>query len=99
MSHRHQYKSPERRMSGFGIASLIMSSLSVFIGPFGFLPAIVLGHVARRETRNDPDLGGRGMALAGLIIGYVCLGIFTALVVLFLFSDIFMGRHQNLWVN
>lgn len=42
---------------------------------FVFAPAaIVLGHVARRQIRQTGE-DGDGMALAGLIVGYITTGI------------------------
>jgi hypothetical protein len=65
---------PERgpvtaRTSGLAIVSLICSLL----GPCCSLPAIICGHVALHKIHRDPALTGRGIALAGLIIGYVIL--------------------------
>jgi hypothetical protein len=57
------------RTSGLAIASLVLS----LIGPFGCIPAIVCGHIALRKIRKDARVQGRGLALAGLIIGYVGL--------------------------
>ncbi|UCG59667.1 MAG: DUF4190 domain-containing protein [Phycisphaerales bacterium] len=57
------------RTSGLAIASLVCSLL----GPCCSLPAIICGHVALRKIQRDPALTGRGIALAGLIIGYVIL--------------------------
>ena len=55
-------------VSGLAIASLVL-------GLFGCsLPAVICGHLARRRIRNaDEALTGSGMALAGLIMGYVML--------------------------
>ena len=67
------------RTSGLAIASLALSCLAALIGPFGFLPGIICGHMARSECRRDPRVVGDGLALAGLIVGYVFLGIFLVL--------------------
>jgi len=61
------------RTSGLAIASLVFS----LIGPFGCIPAIICGHLALRKIEREPTIQGRGLALAGLIIGYVVLGLFT----------------------
>ncbi|MHC4890286.1 MAG: DUF4190 domain-containing protein [Planctomycetota bacterium] len=58
--------------SGLAIASLVFSLLV----PFGCIPAIVCGHIALRQIKKDSSVHGRGLALAGLIIGYVILGLF-----------------------
>jgi hypothetical protein len=57
-----------------------MSVLSLVLGPLGFGPGIVCGHLARRRIRRDPTLGGN-LATAGLIAGYAFLAIFGAFAV------------------
>ena len=70
--------------SGMAIASLVLSLLTVIIGPFGCIPGIICGHVARRQCHRDPRLGGQGLALAGLILGYAFLGLVLLMVLMFL---------------
>lgn len=55
------------------IVSLVFGILSWVMLPFvGAIVAVVAGHVARREIANaHQPLGGRGLATAGLILGYV----------------------------
>lgn len=70
------------KSSGMAIATLICG-----IGSFAFCPcsivAIILGHIARGQIRREPDrYEGDGMALAGLIIGYI-MGSLGAAVLLF----------------
>lgn len=56
-----------------------MAIASLVCGILGFmlcLPsigAVVCGHIARAQIRKDPAQGGEGMALAGLITGYIVL--------------------------
>jgi hypothetical protein len=61
------------RTSGLAIASLVFS----LIGPLGCIPAIICGHIALRKIEKGSALRGRGLALAGLIIGYIVLCLFT----------------------
>lgn len=76
-----------QKNSGFAIASLILGISSL---PFSFLclgivfapAAVVFGHLARGQIRKQPErLTGKGMATAGLVLGYIGLGL-TVLVVL-----------------
>jgi hypothetical protein len=60
------------RTSKLAIASLVCS-IGSFIIPFGFIPGILCGHMARKRIARDATLGGRGLAKAGLIVGYVAL--------------------------
>jgi len=68
---------------GFAIASLVLSILSIFLGPLGCVPGIICGHVARARIRKNPDLSGDGLALAGLIVGYLFLVLVIVVSVLF----------------
>lgn len=66
------------RMSALAITSLICSLTCI-----GSLPGIIFGHCARAAIRRNPSLEGKGIAMAGLIVGYtimvltVCGGIYT----------------------
>ena len=70
------------RTSGLAIASLVLS-LAI---PFGCIPAIVCGHIALRKIEKDAMIQGRGLALAGLIIGYVVLVLFIVPIILGYYS-------------
>jgi hypothetical protein len=69
-----------RPVEGLAIASLVVSCVAALaicayglgglIGPVG----AVLGHVARRRIRVN-GTGGEGMALAGIIVGWVATGL------------------------
>ena len=71
------------KTDGVAIASLVLSCMSVAIGPFGFIPGIICGHIARSRIRQNPAMGGDGLALAGLIIGYLFLLIMLAVLILY----------------
>ena len=59
----------------------ILAVVSLICGLLGGLPsagviniaAIVMGHMARSQIRQNPNEDGAGMALAGLIMGYIGL--------------------------
>lgn len=61
---------PERT-DGLAIASLI-ASLTFFVVPFSSVAAIVTGHLSRAKARREHRRPS-GMALAGLVIGYLGL--------------------------
>ncbi len=67
------------RTSGLAIASLIFS----LVGPIGCIPAVICGHLALRKIEKGVSFKGRGLALAGLIIGYIVLGLSIVLIVPF----------------
>jgi Domain of unknown function (DUF4190) len=72
--------------SGLAIASLICGIGTYFIIPFfGALAAIILGHIAVNEINNSNGLlKGKGMATAGLVLGYVQIGLILLVVVILL---------------
>ncbi len=74
--------------SGKAVTSAILGALSVFCFVILFflgLPAIILGALAIKDIgRNERALGGRGLAITGLVLGIVgsLLGIGLVVVVL-----------------
>jgi hypothetical protein len=64
---------------GLATASLVCGICGLFLGPFTGIPAIITGHMALgRIKKSGGGLRGGGMALAGLILGYI----FTALLLI-----------------
>lgn len=62
-----------RRTSGLAIASLVCGLGGFATCFFTAIPAVICGHLALREIRRDSQVDGRGMAIAGLVIGYLIL--------------------------
>ena len=80
---------PIRSTSTTAILSLVFG-LACWIGLlfFGAIVAIICGHVARAEIRRAPpgSIEGDGMAVAGLVLGYLHLALWVfAVMILFLF--------------
>jgi hypothetical protein len=73
---------PVRRTNGLAIASLVCSI--VWLGGVGSLLAVIFGFVARSQIKRAEDhQEGNGLALAGIIVGFLGLvttGIVIALV-------------------
>lgn len=61
---------PATRTNGLAIASLVCGLLQFVFGPLPTIPAIVFGHIARGQIRRTGEQGA-GLALAGLILGWV----------------------------
>jgi hypothetical protein len=76
-----------QKTNGLSIASLVVSlSGAVFLLCYGLggllgLVGAILGHVAQRQIRERGEAGG-GMALAGVIVGWIALAIGVVIVVL-----------------
>jgi hypothetical protein len=77
--------------SGTATASMVLGILGVLGGwcLFGLpcILAVVLGHVALRETR-DGTRSGHGMAIAGLVLGYVFVGPMIAFTLMVFFGGV-----------
>jgi hypothetical protein len=71
----------KRKNCGLAIASLVSGIIGIVFVPLSIL-AIVTGHTARSKIHKDPSLKGGGMALAGLILGYVWAGVVVICVVI-----------------
>jgi hypothetical protein len=63
------------RTAPAAIWSLVLAIFSFFCGwLFTAIPAVICGHIARRKIRKSGGaLGGKGIATAGLILGYIAL--------------------------
>ncbi|HEU5088439.1 MAG TPA: DUF4190 domain-containing protein, partial [Roseiflexaceae bacterium] len=59
------------------IVSLVFGILGWTFLPFiGAIVAIVAGHMARREmNRTEGQVSGKGLATAGLVLGYLEIGL------------------------
>jgi Domain of unknown function (DUF4190)/Domain of unknown function (DUF1707) len=65
------------RTNSLAVASLACGVGQLFLGPLGTFPAIVLGHMARREIRRTGE-NGAGMAAAGLVLGWMGFALLVA---------------------
>lgn len=87
------YMQPQKaQMCGEAIASLVFSIVSVFLNSFLMIPsilAVVFGIVALVKIRKSQGrLGGKGLAIAGIIVGVIFF-------LLFLFAYILLFRMMN----
>lgn len=103
-SYQQSYLQPVNRplpTSGKAIAALIVGVAGIVTGldllVFPGIVAVVLGHIARREINQRPgQLGGNGLALAGLITGYIGTAfslIYWAFIIISLIIAISAGAH------
>ena len=71
------------RTSGLAITSMICGILGLIIPYLGFILAIiaiVFGSIAIHQTGSQPNLGGRGMAIAGLVLGILAIALWAILI-------------------
>jgi len=83
--------------SGLAIASMVCGILGFLTCVTG-IPAVICGHMALSRINAAPfSVAGRGMAIAGLVMGYLCiLGLlFYAGLMIFVFSAAAAGGHSH----
>jgi hypothetical protein len=68
---------PNQGTNGLAVASLVCSLLGICVCVLP-IAGIVLGHVALSQLkRPDNHQDGRGMAIAGLAVGYAIVGLYV----------------------
>lgn len=83
--------------SSLAVVSLIFGILAyMFLPGIGALVAVICGHAARSEIRRAPpgSIDGDGLALAGLILGWIQLALAVVAIgifILFLAGTIALG--------
>lgn len=65
-------------LATFGLGLICLLPLSC-IPPIGWIVAVIMGHIALSEIKASGQ-GGRGMAIAGLVMGYLGLGLIVLLI-------------------
>ena len=74
------FQAPQKT-SGLAIASLIFGILFIFF-PLS-IPAIVFGHIALSQIKKSSGrLGGRGLAIAGLVLGYLGIAMIPLILII-----------------
>jgi Domain of unknown function (DUF4190) len=64
--------------NGLAIASLVLGIIWLYW--IGSILAVIFGHIALRQTRQRGE-GGRGLAIAGLTLGWIGVGTLTLLII------------------
>ena len=79
--------------SPLAIVSLVAGILGFTLFPvIATIVAIITGHMARKETRAiPPTAGGDSLATAGIIMGYVQIGLFVIGACCFLLYFVFVA--------
>ncbi len=99
MSYQPAYR-PAARTSTLAVLSLVFGILTWCLLPFvGALVAVVCGHLARSEIRRSPPdapQDGDGMAVAGLVLGYVHL-LVCVVAVMVVLGVLFLGAGLLHW--
>ncbi len=83
-----------KKTSVLAILSLIFSILGIFTFIFGIFSilGIIFAIVALKKIQKNPNLGGKVLAIAGLIIGIIVALIFILILIL---GIVFVGVRDN----
>ncbi len=74
-----------RPTSGMAVASMVLGILWLYW--IGSILALIFGYQARKEIDREPGrLEGRGMATAGIVLGWVGLGALTIVILIVLIT-------------
>jgi hypothetical protein len=69
------------KTNGFSIASLVLGILWIYW--IGSILALVFGYVAKSQIdRSGGQQGGRGMAIAGIVLGWIGVGVLVLIIAL-----------------
>ena len=88
--HFTAYRPPQT--NSLAIASLVFGIAEFLTGGITAVPAVVLGHKARRQIRMTGEQG-KGMATAGLVLGWTAIALFALLVVVFVLASVAVTSH------
>ncbi|MFF4760714.1 DUF1707 and DUF4190 domain-containing protein [Streptomyces sp. NPDC001292] len=73
--------------NGKAVGSLVCGVLTLMTAGLTGLPAVVLGHTARAEMRRTRE-GGDGLALAGLVLGWLSVAGWAVFLVVLVIAGI-----------
>lgn len=86
--------------SGMAIASFVLGISTLLVCFLSGIPAVILGHLARSEIRRSQGrIDGDGMAVAGLILGYLSLVVPLILGIIFAVMLGVMGMNTQKFVE
>jgi hypothetical protein len=92
---------PQRKTEQLAVLSLIFSILGLFGFCCGFflmagIAGIVCGHIALSRIKANPELEGHGLAMAGVIIGYVAVAGWLLWILLFGGLAVLQGISESM---
>lgn len=99
MTHQPPTNLPQQvppATSGLAIASMICGIVSFFVWIIGSLAAIICGHIALSKIKKSGNqLQGKGMALAGVICGYLTLAIGVTVLTVAIVTPFMMHKQAK----
>lgn len=83
------YSSPRLRTDGTAVAAMVLGVVGIVV-PGLCLVAIALGHVGLHRLKRSYS-GGRGLAIAGLVLGYAGLALWLSVLLLALVGEVLLA--------
>ncbi|PRB15544.1 hypothetical protein CQ042_08645 [Microbacterium sp. MYb62] len=88
-----------RPTSGLAVTALVCGIAGAvlfwaLIPVLASIAAVITGHLALGQIKRDPGVGGRGLAITGLILGYVVIAISAFTLVATIISFLFVGAFS-----
>jgi len=77
-SEQQYYMPMPPRTDAFAITSLVLgiiAPITCYLGIIFGTIAVIFGHLSLRKIKNNPTLEGKGLAIAGLVTGYIGIAI------------------------
>jgi|SRR5579875_3519965 len=71
---------PVPSTNGMAIGAFVCGLLELFTFGVSAIPAVILGHSARRQIRKTGERGD-GLAVTGLVLGWLGIGLFVLVVI------------------
>jgi hypothetical protein len=92
---------PQPKSEPLAILSLIFSIVGLFGFCCGFfmmagIGGIICGHIALSRIKANPEVEGRGLAMAGVVIGYVGVAAWLIWIVLFGGLAVLQGISESM---
>jgi Domain of unknown function (DUF4190)/DUF1707 SHOCT-like domain len=84
--------------NSMAVAALICGLGEFFTMGLTAIPAVIFGHVARKQVRETGQRGD-GMALAGLILGWAAIGLFAAVMAGLIVAATVTSHVHNIQIN
>jgi uncharacterized membrane protein len=80
--------------NSLAIASMIFGLMEFFTVGLTAIPAVIMGHKARRQIRLTGERGS-GMATTGLVLGWAAIGLFAVLVAVAILASVAMTTRSG----
>ncbi len=81
----------QRPTNGFAIASLVLGILIIVSWGLTGILALIFGYIARKQIRERGE-GGAGLAVAGIVLGWVGVAFLAIFVVFVILGPVFWYR-------